>query len=209
MKNNRVEHGITPWGWLLITAKTLQEIKDQLAFKHFGVPYDHLLIMASQLKVCDEAAELYAQQFKPSGERPDFESISESFADSMVFPDAKNHPIGSRDRSMWETVKEASKRGLVYAYCELSSPSKSESSLNNTTLNSKEGKEVGITPAEHLLSEKNKHIAELRVKEQVLVEALKDAKIFIEGIDDDGEGKGDWKVLIKIKEALSSYNKIT
>jgi hypothetical protein len=39
---------------------TLQECKDKVAFKHFSVPYDKLLVLSSQLTVLEEAAELYA-----------------------------------------------------------------------------------------------------------------------------------------------------
>lgn len=40
---------------------TLQEAKDQISFKYFSVPYTKLLVLGSQLKVLDEAAELYAR----------------------------------------------------------------------------------------------------------------------------------------------------
>lgn len=49
----------------LIGERSLQECKDQVAMKHFSVPYDKLLILGSQIKVLHEAAELYASQFKP------------------------------------------------------------------------------------------------------------------------------------------------
>jgi hypothetical protein len=201
-----------------LTAKTAEEIFDN-TFDFKNVDFEGCVrIDASDLKEeIISAMEEYAQQFKPSGERPDFESISESFADSMVFPDAKNHPIGSRDRSMWETVKEASKRGLVYAYCELSSPSKAES---------EEKKEPSIKEMfENIVNEKGtcvscdqeKETHELCLqcaselsssREQVLQEEIEILVNYLKDIV-NSERKHPYELKLIAEKALSSYNKTT
>jgi hypothetical protein len=49
--------------------KSLQECKDEIALKDFGVIYDDLYIVSSRIRVMHDAANEYASQFKSEAER--------------------------------------------------------------------------------------------------------------------------------------------